>query len=354
MSANLYDAHKQWASRPPDERFSSLDALLEFTGKRKSSSVENLRRLHSLRVFASHGGAINLNGHLTQAILTNWAFSQLCQRVGAPAGYLRTVSPDIAAQCLEYGLVRSGEECKILTRKTSSPNGSDIPNQVAAFTSAGYGRIWDHDVLTELMESIHNTPWHTPPGTEDGGSGLYASDRDMFVFFINDDKPIEVESTRLSRGFFCWNSETGAATFGLTTFLYNHVCANHIVWEAEEIEELRIFHRRRAVARFYEEALPALNRFIENHKLDDRIKDVVYSSMNEEVGATIGDTLAWFKTLPFCGTEIEQAWQRGRADDDVPATLWDMVQGLTAYAKTLPFTDKRVELEKRAGMLLGQ
>ncbi len=350
--ATLTDAHKQWVTRSPDERFASIDAMLDFTGKRKRDSVEDLKPLRSLRIYASHGGALNLNGHLPHAILTNWAFSQLCQRVGAPAGYLRSLPADVAAQCLEYGIGRSADECNILTRKNADADGDAVANLATAFTSGSYGRIWDYDVLTELQSAIAETGWRTPPSSNDGPSGLYASDRDMFVFLINAEQPIEVGNARLSRGFFCWNSETGAATFGLTTFLYNHVCGNGVVWGAEQVEELKIVHRHRALSRFYAEAVPVLNRFVENRSLDARIKDTVGRAMNQPTGSTLEEILALFKDEPFTRNEIASAWNTGQADGEDTTTLWGMVQGFTAVARGLPFADKRVSLERRAGALL--
>ena len=352
MPTNLYDAHKQWVSRSPDERFANVEALLDFTGKRKRDSVEDLRSLRSLRIYASRGGALNLNGHLPHAILTNWAFSQLCQRLGAPAGYLRTLPADVAAQCLEYGIARSPDECNILTRKIADAE-NDAANLAAAFTSGSYGRIWDYDVLTELQSAIAETGWRTPPPSTDGPSGLYASDRDMFVFLINGEQPIEVGNARLSRGFFCWNSETGSATFGLTTFLFNHVCGNGVVWGAEQVEELKIVHRHRALSRFYAEAVPVLNRFVENRSLDDRIKNSVTQAMNQRTGLTLEEVLAQFRDEPFTRNEIAMAWSTAQADGEDTSTLWGMVQGFTAVARGLPYADKRVSLERRAGALLG-
>jgi hypothetical protein len=352
MPTNLYDAHKQWVSRSPDERFASIEALLDFTGKRKQNSVEDMRSLRTLRVYASHGGALNLNGHLPQAILTNWAFSQLCQRVGAPAGYVRSLPADVVAQCLEYGIGKSSDECNILTRKNADADDDAAANLAAAFTSGSYGRIWDYDVLSELQSAIAGTAWRTPPSSANGASGLYASDRDMFVFLINDEHLIEVGNARLSRGFFCWNSETGATSFGLTTFLYNWCCGNHVVWGAEQVEELKIIHRNRALSRFYSEAVPVLNRFVENHSLDDRIKDTVSRAMNQRTGSTLEEILASFKDQPLTQTEIRSAWNAGQADGEDTSTLWGMVQGFTAVARQLPFADKRVNLERRAGALL--
>lgn len=352
MPTNIFDAHKQWLSRPPDERFASLDALAEFIGTRKRDSVEDLRSLRSLRIYASHGGALNLNGHLPHAILTNWAFSQLCQRVGAPAGYLRSLSADVAAQCLEHGIGKSGDDCNILTRRNPDVTDDGTPNLAAAFTSGSYGRIWDYDVLTELQSAIAGSGWRTPPSSSNGASGIYASDRDMFVFLINDEQPIEVGSARLSRGFFCWNSETGSATFGLTTFLYNHICGNGVVWGAEQVKELRIVHRHRALSRFYAGAIPILNRFIENRSLDDRIVDTVSKAMETRIGDTSGEILDKLAHQPLTRGEILAGYQLGLNSGDDVSTLWGMIQGLTAYSRTLPFADKRVSLERRAGSLL--
>lgn len=352
MPTNLYDAHKQWVMRTPDERFASIDALLDFTGKRKRDSVEATRSLRSLRIYASHGGALNLNGHLPHAILTNWAFSQLCQRVGAPAGYLRSLPADVAAQCLEYGIGKSAEECNILTRKNSDTDDDAAANLAAAFTSGSYGRIWDYDVLSELQSAIAGTAWRTPPSSADGPCGLYASDRDMFAFLVNDENPIEIGSAKLGRGFFVWNSETGAATFGLTTFLYNYVCGNHIVWGAEQVNELRIVHRHRAPDRFYRDAIPVLNRFVESRALSDSVSAAVSRAMTTSIGGACQEVLNWFSSKPFTRSEVVAGFQAGlNAGDDV-STVWGMVQGLTAAARTLPHTDARVNLERRAGTLM--
>ncbi len=352
MPTNLYDAYKQWVSRPPDERFENIAALLDFTGRRKRDSVEDMRSLRSLRIYASHGGALNLNGHLPHAILTNWAFSQLCQRVGVPAGYLRSLPADVTAQCLEYGIGKSAGECNILTRKNADADDDAAANLAAAFTSGSYGRIWDYDVLTELQSAVDGTFWHILPAPANESRGLYASDRDMFVFLINDEQPIEVGNARLSKGFFCWNSETGSATFGLTTFLYNHVCGNGVVWGAEQVEGLRIVHRNRALNRFYEEAVPVLRRFVENRALDVQIKGIVQRAMNQRTGTTLEEVFSLFKDESFTRSEIASAWDTGRAEGDDPTTLWGLVQGFTAVARDIPFADKRVSLERRAGALL--
>lgn len=352
MQRNLYDAHKQWASRPPDERFASLDDLLAFTGKRKQVSIEDVRSLKGLRLYSTMGGALTLNGSIQTSLLTNWAFTQLCQQVGAPSGYLKTLTPEIAAQCLEHGINLNGVESKILIRKNESVQENKPQNMVSAFTSPNYGRIWDYDAVEAIMQAIAGSPWHTPPSNSPENSGLYASDRDMFVFMVCNEATIEIGNAKLGRGFFCWNSETGAATFGLTTFLFNYVCGNHIVWGAEQVEELKIVHRNRALNHFYSDAIPLMNRFIENRDVDDIIIDTVSRAMDSRFGDTKEEALRRFQPNQFTKGEIEKAWDYGIAEGEDVRTTWGIIQGMTAYARSLPHIDKRVSLERRAGALL--
>ncbi|MEZ5357207.1 MAG: DUF932 domain-containing protein [Candidatus Zixiibacteriota bacterium] len=205
------------------------------------------------------------------------------------------------------------------------------------------------------MRSTEGSGWHIPRSLHSTDNrGLYASDRDLFAFMINDENPIEIGNAKLSRGFFLWNSETGSATFGLTTFLYNQLCDNHLVYGAERIKDLRIFHRKYAVENFQREAIPHLNRFLENHKFQDNVKDTIATSMKSKIAYTLEDTLKWFRNRPFTKKEITNAWETGITSGEDVTTRWGMIQGLTSYAQTIPYMDKKVNLERRAGELLSR
>lgn len=355
MTTNLYDAHRQWAIRPKDERFESLQAIYDFTKKRKHASEEQVLRLNETKLHVTPQGSIAVNGSSEPAEFSNWAFGQLSTALGAPAKYLRTLPAEMARDCLQYGLDISDQQCKLLIRVDSAYS-QGIPDRWAsAFTGPKYGRIWDADVLESLASSVENSPWHVPPARpsqDSENSGLYASDHDMFVFMVNDENPVEIGNAKLGRGFFCWNSETGASTFGLTTFLYNYVCGNHIVWGAEQVQELKIIHRSHAPDRFYTQALPTLNRYVENRALSDDIKDSVGRAMNQRIGNTLEETLDWFKAKPFTKKEVINAWDTGLTEGEDVRNVWGIVQGLTAYARDMPHCDKKVNLERRAGKLL--
>jgi len=352
MGSNLYAAHRQWAVRPPDERFPNLEALREFTKFRKTASLEFHRDLQQIKVSVSPEEAIAINGSSEPAIVSNWAFGQLCSSVGAPARYLRTLPPEIVLECLNHGLNRSDRECKLLIRHVQPEGEVHAERWAAALTGPEYGRIWDADVVDTLSGAIEGSSWHPPLAYGREPGGLYASDRDMFVFMVSDENSVEIGNARLGRGFFCWNSETGSATFGLTTFLYNYVCGNHIVWGAEQIEELRIIHRNRALNRFYSDAIPVMNRFIENRSLEDAIKDSVSRAMERRIGDSPDEILKRLQPQQFTKGEIEKAWAYGTTEGEDVRTAWGLVQGLTAFARNIPHIDKRVNLERRAGALL--
>ncbi len=355
MPTNLYDAHLQWASRPPDERFQTLDSLHGFVKGRKAASSEAERILDQLELKVLPKGEIAVNGNSPSAVLSHWAFGQLCYSVGAPAKYLRTLPPEIARNCLSHGLGKSEYRCKLLLRENYEDSDTQTQRTASAFTGPNYGRIWDADVVQQIIEATRNSDWHTPPAQSIAGSensGLYASDRDMFIFMVNDENPVEIGNAKLGRGFFCWNSETGAASFGITTFLYNYVCGNHIVWGAEEVRELRIIHNGGALERFQSHALPHLNQFVENRVFNTEIENTVSRAMSESVASDLDKAIEWFKDRPFTKSEIAKAWDIGIAEDNDVTTLWGMVQGLTAYARTLPYANWRVNLERRAGSLL--
>ena len=61
---------------------------------------------------------------------------------------------------------------------------------------------------------------------------IYASDHDVFLFLVDDLKPIEAgllpdgSPDLYFRGFYCWNSVVGATTLGIASFYLRAVCEN--------------------------------------------------------------------------------------------------------------------------------
>jgi len=183
-------------------------------------------------------------------------------------------------------------------------------------------------------------------------AGLYASDRDVFMFLIDGGSLLDAgPRAQLNRGFFVWNSEVGARTFGLMTFLFNVVCGNNIVWGAQDVNKVVIRHTSGGPARFDRDAVPALLEYVNASAkpLEDSVRKaqaLVIGSDQEQVTAYL---LAHGK---FSRSEIKSAIDFAKAEEGDCRTLWQLVQGFTAYARGFDYVDSRIDLETRAGKLL--
>src|SRR5260221_4860253 len=98
-------ATAQYATRPADERFPSLDALRAAAYadakacKRADVPLSAIEAIPNGLDVAIRGRSSGLT-----ATLTHWSFAQLASLVHAPAGYLRTLPATLAAQNLNHGL----------------------------------------------------------------------------------------------------------------------------------------------------------------------------------------------------------------------------------------------------------
>lgn len=365
------EAHEQWRSRPADQRFQTLAELRESVhGRRlRSRSVDiDCGRLS----VEDTGKTILLNSELSPCEPSHWAFGQLSTLLKAPANYLRALPRPLLTQCLQHGLL-NGERENVKFMTVSSND--DKPNTLQAVTSATYGRIWDADVVDAVGRIVERTDnkFFNPKayGHKDGttpngfatmdsgktvGSGLYASDHDVFVFMIDGGSLLDAgPRAKLNRGFIAWNSETGAKAFGLMTFLFNVVCGNNIIWGASEVNKLVIRHTSGGPYRFDSEAAPLLKRYAEEtaKPVEDTIKKAMDHLLPDAPKEKLEDSLVDF-CLPvkFSRGEVRSAISFAKSEEGDCRTLWQLVQGFTAYARGFDYVDARVELEARAGKLL--
>lgn len=356
--STLMQASHQWATRPNDERFTSLVDMREhFLTVRQQSKeyVVPSRRVHALPDPDNKGMMIvGPNGHPYAP--THWAFGQIAQLSEAPAGYLRTLPAPIAADCVNYGLQfkRNIEDVGVLLQR----NGSDT---LRAATGPRYGRIWNDEIVTGLVDRFGDGvtgDWRVPGefgkavNVDKGNTTLFAGDRDMFVFLADEQHRIEIPNRRngqagsMARGFFMWNSEVGSSTFGLATFLFDYVCCNRIVWGAAEYQEVKIRHTASAPDRFLDEMRPALTAYA-NASASGVVKAI------EDARAKRLDNVDDFLSQRF-GKRMAQPLQMiHKAEEGRPIeTLWDVTTAATAYARSIEWQDSRVDLERKAGDVL--
>ena len=354
----LMQASNQWATRPADERFASLiDMRQHFDNIREQSRevVVASRRIHALPTQDNKGlEIVGPNGHPYAP--THWAFGQIATLSRAPAGYLRKLPSPIAADCINYGLQfeRDIEDVGVLLQKNHS-------NVLRAATGPRYGRIWNADIASDLVNRFGDGvsgDWRVPGEfgkavtvTKDNTT-LFAGDRDMFVFLADEKNRIEIPNRRngkagsMARGFFVWNSEVGSKTFGLATFLFDYVCCNRIVWGADDVHEISIRHTASAPDRFLEEMVPAPTAYA-----NGSARNVVRAI--EDARSKRLEKVDDFLAARFGARMVQPLKLIHSAEEERPIeTLWDVTTAATAYARSIEWQDERVDMEKKAGELL--
>ena len=360
MPANiLQDANKQWASRPAEERFTSLDTMqdhFDVLRDHSRSAVVSSRAVFA-RPTTDNQGLLIAGPSGAEYTPTHHAFGQLATLAGAPAGYLRNLPAPMAADCLNFGLQvdRDIEEVGLLlTRNGGAP-------VIRAATGPRYGRVWNSDVIRALRDRFGDgiTGNFRVPGefgravtVTGANTTLYASDQDCFVFLADEKNRIAIPDRRdgqsgtLARGFFVSNSEVGAGSLKIRTFLFDYVCSNRIVWGADNVQELSIRHTASAPDRFLEQVQPALLEYAQSSAAG--IESTLRSAQSMKLDKV--DEFLAKRFGPRVGPRIQAAHvlDEGRPIE----TIWDAVTGATAYARSIPYTAARVDFEAAAGDLL--
>jgi len=363
----LMQASNQWLSRPADERFTSLDAMLTHFRAQRALSKALTISTHGVQAIPSEDNKGMLLRSVkagTVTVPTHHAFNQLAQRADAPASYLRKLPAPMAADCINYGLRYNGsaEDVGLLLRR------EDHGISTLAVTGPRYGRIWNADITKNLIDRFgdgtgRDTDWSVPgcfgqplDSITKENTTLFAGDRDMFIFLADETNRITIPNRRkgssgsLARGFFVWNSEVGSSTFGISTFLFDYVCDNRIVWGATQQKTITMRHTSAAPDRFVEEIAPALQSYAHASSLPitDAVKKAQAARI-DKAGADVNDWLA----KRFSKSMVAPLQAVAMAEEGRPIeTLWDATCAVTAYAKGLKHQDARVELERKGGELL--
>ncbi len=369
---NVSRVASEWFARPADERFLSLSELYDHVRGRADRATTRVVESRAMRVEARSDAPDMLTllvpGSAAPVRPTNWAFGQLCSLVGAPSAYLRSLPAALAGINLQHGLIaHRGEQVKLLET-------SDGRAELRAATGPDYGRIWDHELVAAVMRIAGNgtgdTRWKVP-GVLDWGSmhynpfvdvsrdttTLYASDRDVFMFLVDDTHPIEAgtlpngDPDLYFRGFYAWNSEVGSKTLGIATFYLRAVCMNRNLWGVENFEEINIRHSKFAATRFAQQATPALTQFADSSP--SQFVAGIKSARARIVARTDDDRSTFLRNRGFSRSDTAKVIASVLAEEGHPPTsLFDFVQGITAIARSKPHQDDRLALEGKARKLL--
>jgi len=372
----------QWFNRPDDQKFLTLDDMLAHKKVDAQRMTSRTVDTHKVKIIGDFDEANPSRGNIFVEYTdenkqehynapTNWSFGQLSQLAGAPAGYLKDLPAPLAADCIQWGLKynRSKDLIKVYGNQA---NGGEL----RAATGPDYGRIFDWEILDPIKNLIDESGgrWKVPGmmvGSRDGlavydpeipvsmdTTTLFASDRDVFVFLVDDRNPIEVgklpngEPDLMFRGFYAWNSETGSKTAGIAAMYLRGVCMNRNLWGVENFEEIKIRHTKFAPDRFAMEARPALQSFA-NGSTHSFIEGV-QAAKNARIAKDDEERLDFLtKRAGLSGRMAKAASARHFKEEGRPVeTVWDAAQAITAIARDVPHQDARIQVERKAGALL--
>jgi hypothetical protein len=186
---------------------------------------------------------------------------------------------------------------------------------------------------------------------------LYASDRDVFLFLVDDLNPIEAGRLRdgsldlYFRDFYCWNSEVGAKTLGMPSFYLRAVCQNRNLWGVEDFEEIILRRSKYAASRFAHEAAPALLKFANSSPMP--FVNGIKAARERIVARTDEDRTEFLRRRGFSKTDTGKVIDTVLAEEGrPPESIFDFVQGITAVARDKPHQDARLDMEAKAKKLL--
>ena len=362
----------EWFSRPDDERYLSLTDLYDAVRRRADRAQARTVESRAVKVEAACDNAERLAllvpGRDEPVVPTHWSFGQLCGLVGTPSSYMRQLPAALAGINLQHGLLSHRAEL-LKTLETD-----DGRVELRAVTGPDYGRIWDHELVAAVIDIAGNgtgdSMWKVP-GVLDWATmthnpfvditkdttTLYASDRDVFLFLVDDTHPIE--AGRLAdgspdlyfRGFYCWNSEVGSKTLGIASFYLRAVCMNRNLWGVENFEEITIRHSKYAAQRFAHEAAPALTSFANSSPAP--FIAGIKAARERIVARSDEDRESFLRKRGFSKSETAKIIETVLSEEHrKPESIFDFVQGITALARSKTHQDTRLELEGKARKLL--
>lgn len=361
----LMQAHKNWLSRPADERFTSLYDLRDKVTESRLRSRDGVMSNRNLEFAPIDGDSTysglqvisKKTGHSVAP--THWSFGQIAARYGAPASYLRSLPAPIAADCLNYSAMQNEvEDIGVLI----GTDDTGKPSTLRAATGPKYGRVWNQsiaDSMVKLFGDGVSGSWRVPGAFKSINDNvtketttLYASDRDMFVFLADQENRLTIPNRRngksgsLARGVFVWNSETGSSSFGMAAFLFDFMCCNHIIWGATEFKESRFRHTASAPDKWLEYVAPVIESYA--HASARPFEAALIAAQSKKI-----DDVQSFMANRFSKRMAAGILKAHEDEESRPVeSLWDAATAITAYAKGIAFTDERVAVEREAGKVL--
>lgn len=347
----LYHANRQWATRPDDQRFTTLEAMHAATKAYADAARTYNVPWVDLKVEAQGDDLALVGSAGIPAKLTNYAFGQIARRVEAPALYLRKLPADLAARNLNDGLSRKTDgTANLLFHQNDGL-------VLRAATSEIYSRLWDYEVIERLIDlcTRHDLVPARPTLSNSDERALFASDHDMFAFLMSRERSIldPTGKANLFRGAIFKNSEVGDSSLEIMGFKFRDICGNFIIWGAEKLATVRFAHVGE-IGKKWAEAQVTVRRYFD---ATESFEKATFEQVTRRIAGTKDELLDFLfgkkASFGLSRKTLEASYDAVVPDEDGdPLTAWGFAQGITRHSQTVPYADERSELDRAAGKVL--
>jgi hypothetical protein len=356
--------HREYATRPADERYPSLDALVIAAETERRLSAERTYNVKDLKAVATDD-SVQIAGPKGLASFTHWAFGQFARMLGAPASYLRDLPAKLAAECLNYGIAETpaGTDAVLLVK---APNGSPTPT-VRAITTETYTRLWDSVLYGETAKQIFaqrsptGAQWMNPPTWTGEPAGCYRGDRDSFVIQIDGGSIVNDPSRtdgkgQMHRGILIRNSEVGASSVTIECIFLRAICGNHLLMGAA-VDSM--FRRRHVGATLVRDVVREIGIIAHRWTLHSPQRDeaIIKSLIEHEIAHTKEAVIDELRKMGATKEQAETAYLScEKLESCSPRSFWGVANGLTRLSQedNDGWQDTRFVLDQIAAKVLAR
>jgi len=283
-------AHRQWASRAADEKFSSVFDLVAHLGLRKTRSTEREMDFSTLKVVNTRTDVRLITQAGKELELTHHSFNQLAIAANLSAATLRKSFEAFERTSDAAKWVADGLGLGLKWRKNQSQTGKLLihvdkekgTNQLMSITTDKYQRVWDLDIARQILLPLSEHGFENPPcwDLDKGGignGGLYSSDRDMFALMAPRNvrrinmpgvtcdlcrEPFEVNGQLFSPFMMLSHSEVGDGPLKFSSGLVQGICANLNLWGVEGLTETVIMHKGEPMKKLMDQFTGFMNQWV--------------------------------------------------------------------------------------------
>jgi hypothetical protein len=340
----LTRANQELFRRPADECFKQFGDLYNHCRHVDEMSTERWVQPGEITVVPTDGSLGLELARQTTLKLNSWSFGQLCTFAGVSKDTVNRLTPDTASMVFHETFPHGNKPIQLYEQSST----------VRSVHPASYTRLTNIELLSTIREFATDfiPPQRAGRGepTEEGGTGLYCGEQDLFVFLIDPTGWIEIEGEAFCPGMFVWNSEVGRRSVGIQTFWFQAICANHIVWDATEVVEFSRKHTAN-VRDSLSDIREIMHRLVlKRDSRRDSFAEVIRKAMNAHLGSDDDERLKLLARHDIPKALAKEALDIARRDGRL--TIFSVVDALTRLSGDMKYIGDRTDLDVKASRLL--